>query len=66
MELEFTGTMYSNQIETSEKLPVDALSRRILLLLKDIDGNVRANAATALGLLLYSASAEFLENEDER
>ncbi|XKL60693.1 hypothetical protein PGB90_007750 [Kerria lacca] len=51
----FIGTIYQNQeAEFYEKLSADNVSNKLLFLLKDVDANVRANAAIGLGLLLQT------------
>lgn len=54
--------MYSKQVKiVQEKLPLDFVSVKLLISLKDGDVQVRANAATSLGLVIqatYHVSSE--------
>lgn len=55
--------MYHYQDEQySENIPVDTLSSRLLILLKDIDASVRANAASSLGFLLQTSGQPAAES----
>lgn len=49
------GFMYEGQVKNvQEKLPLDSVSVKLLILLKDGDAEVRNNAAISLGLIIQA------------